>query len=103
MMAEVNGERLRMEAVRPMTNNSPPTSMNHCALVISLFRRNCYQHSESERGEKLYRHFYTSFNTPSANTSAQRTVLPAYTVCMALLYSSICARYGAGSALAPVL
>ena len=35
---------------------------------------------------------YTSLNVASANTNAQRTVLPAYTVCIALRYSSICAR-----------
>jgi len=34
----------------------------------------------------------TSVNTPSANTSAQRTALPAYTVRIAARYSCICAR-----------
>jgi hypothetical protein len=33
---------------------------------------------------------YTSLNTPSANTSAQRTVFPAYTDCIAARYSCIC-------------
>ncbi len=37
-------------------------------------------------------HGDTSLNTPPANTSAQRTVLPVYTDCIAMRYSCICAR-----------
>jgi hypothetical protein len=39
MMAEVTDERLSMDAVRPMNSNSPPTNMNHCELVMSLFQQ----------------------------------------------------------------
>ena len=35
---------------------------------------------------------YISLNAPSANSSTQRTVLPAYTDCIAFRYSCICGR-----------